>query len=134
METTRIRKAEKRNSEEVKLRRLTKDDPESDTELIKELEAEEKIHQEVRDSRPKNRDVRVKEEETKAAKEHKGEDDTWELNDNFLIRHINTPRSHMYILKEDDCPIPIKYVDIQRRTETNLDAKAEPTMRLLDDG
>ena len=35
----------------------------------------------------------------------------------------------MYILKDDDCPIPIKYVDIQRRTETNLDAKAESTIR-----
>ena len=35
----------------------------------------------------------------------------------------------MYILDEKDCPVPIEYVDILRRTETDLDARSERTIR-----
>ncbi len=35
----------------------------------------------------------------------------------------------MYVLKQEACPIPFEYVDIVRRTETDIEAKQEKTIR-----
>ena len=51
------------------------------------------------------------------------------MKDNFLTRHINTPRTKLYVLTKETCPIPFEYVDLQRRTETNLDALSEKNIR-----
>ena len=47
--------------------------------------------------------------------------DAWELTGKLLVRHINTPRRQMFSPKDsaDDCPIPIKYIDVWRSTQTN---------------
>ena len=55
--------------------------------------------------------------------------DSWALSESVLVRHINVPRTKMYVLKQEDCPVPLEYIDILRRTETDIDAKSEKTIR-----
>lgn len=52
-------------------------------------------------------------------------EDYWTINDCCLIRHHVTPRKHFFVPNPNNCPLPLKYLDITRRTETNLDLKAE---------
>ena len=53
--------------------------------------------------------------------------DTWEVNRTMLIRHINTPRKQMFSPQDspDDCPIPLKFIDVWRSTYTNCCQKHE---------
>ena len=56
--------------------------------------------------------------------------DYWSINDTYLTRHHVTPRRKLFTLTEALCPIPIEFVDVQRRTWTNLENSAE---RLVED-
>ena len=56
--------------------------------------------------------------------------DTWELQGKQFIRHHNTPRIEMFSPQDspDDCPIPIKYIDVWRHTETDLEHEHERSL------
>ena len=59
--------------------------------------------------------------------------DTWELRGMQLIRHHNTPRTEMFSPMEslDDCPIPIKYIDVWRYTGTDLAHEHEKSLHAV---
>ena len=46
--------------------------------------------------------------------------DTWTTNNDVLIRHHLTPRQKLFIPTVEDCPIPLKFLDVMRTTETDL--------------
>ena len=49
---------------------------------------------------------------------------------NFIYRHHVEPRVKLYSPREESFPIPLKYIDVSRTTDTNLDVKQE---RRIDD-
>jgi len=51
--------------------------------------------------------------------------DFWTVNDDVVIRHHRTPRTKLYVPEESTFPIPLKYLDILRRTCTDISDKAE---------
>ena len=51
--------------------------------------------------------------------------DFWILTRDLLIRYHNVPRDKLFVPDAADCPIPLKYLDVMRVTETDLDTKAE---------
>ena len=53
------------------------------------------------------------------------EGDKWIVAGNNLIRIHNKPRSALFVPKEDECPIPLRYLDVCRKTQTNILDKAE---------
>ena len=56
--------------------------------------------------------------------------DFWTIRHDVLIRTHRAPRVKMFSLSEDTCPVPLRYVDVMRRTETDLEDLAE---RQIDD-
>lgn len=95
----------------------------------------------IREPRIRNRTETEEEEEpqTEASdqeasgdappQEIKLEPDTWSITDDLLIRHHNTPRTKLFMPDEIECPLPLKYLDILRRTETDSDYQVERTIR-----
>ena len=51
--------------------------------------------------------------------------DFWSMSGNFIYRHHVEPRVKLYSPREDSFPIPLKYIDVSRTTQTNLDVKQE---------
>jgi hypothetical protein len=51
--------------------------------------------------------------------------DTWKLVGNTLQRIHRTPRYRLFYPTEKNCPIPVEYLDILRRTQTDLRDKSE---------
>ena len=49
--------------------------------------------------------------------------DFWSVSGNFMYRHHFVPRVKLYAPKEESFPIPLKYIDVSRTTQTNLDVK-----------
>ena len=47
------------------------------------------------------------------------EADFWTCNSNVLIRHHRTPRTKLYVPTEEESPIPVKFIDIPRKTTTD---------------
>ena len=95
-----------------------------------DCEEEERLHkEEILANRPRFQDPHPDEQKSKHEPNNPEDPDTWSLSDSVLIRHINKPRTTMYVLRQEDCPIPFEYVDILRRTETDIEAKAEKTIR-----
>ena len=43
----------------------------------------------------------------------------------LLIRHHEVPRNKLYVLDQKNCPIPLKYVDVRRLTETDSEYQGE---------
>ena len=50
--------------------------------------------------------------------------DTWRITRDLLIITHNKPRTQLFHSTDANCPIPIKYIDIMRTTETDLEEKA----------
>ena len=92
-------------------------------------EEEKKIIAEVLANRLRFQEPYKDELKSKHETDNPEDPDTWSLSDSVLIRHINRQRTGMYVLKQEDCPIPPEYVDILRRIETDIDAKQEKTIR-----
>ena len=55
--------------------------------------------------------------------------DFWTCNGTILIRHHRTPRTDLYVPSDETCPIPTKWLDIFRRTETSLDHLRESEVK-----
>ena len=58
-------------------------------------------------------------------------EDLWTITSDILIRHHRFPRTQLFSLSESglDTPIPIKHIDVMRRTETDLDNAHEKANR-----
>jgi hypothetical protein len=57
-----------------------------------------------------------------------GEADFWSFPGDTVIRHHVNPRTTLFVPSDEDCPIPVKYIDVMRRTYTDLDTMAENTI------
>ena len=51
--------------------------------------------------------------------------DIWSLSGNFMYRHYVEPRVKLHSPREESFPIPLKYIDVSRTTQTNLDVMQE---------
>ena len=47
------------------------------------------------------------------------------MSGNFIYRHHVEPRVKLYSPRKESFPIPLKYIDFSRTTDTNLDVKQE---------
>ena len=56
--------------------------------------------------------------------------DFWSMSGNFIYRHHVEPRVKLCSPSEESFPIPLKYIDVSRTTDMNLDVKQE---RRIDD-
>ena len=52
-------------------------------------------------------------------------DDFWSMSGNFIFRHHVDPRVKLYSPTKESIPIPLKYIDVSRTTQTKLDFKQE---------
>ena len=59
--------------------------------------------------------------------------DYWSSSGSTLTRHHRTPRVKLFMPDEPgaECPIPLKYLDVTRRTETSCDSSSEKCIRDL---
>ena len=51
--------------------------------------------------------------------------DFWSMSGNFIYRHHVEPRVELYSPTEESFPIPLKYIDVSRTTQTNFDVEQE---------
>ena len=79
---------------------------------LKEEEAEQKSQQTDAGGNPTPREV-LDMPTTEA--------DVWTCNSNVLIRHHRTPRTKLYVPTEEESPISFKFIEILRKTITNLE-------------
>ena len=47
--------------------------------------------------------------------------DYWTVTSVLVIRHHRRPRTHLYVPSDSESPIPLKYIDVLRKTTTDLD-------------
>ena len=53
------------------------------------------------------------------------EQDEWKVNHMVLTRIHRKPRSRLFVPEDGDCPIPLKYLEYVRTTETTMDTREE---------
>ena len=51
--------------------------------------------------------------------------DFWSMSGNFKNRHHVEPRDKLYSPRDESFPFPLKYIDVSRTTQTNLDVMQE---------
>ena len=51
--------------------------------------------------------------------------DFWSMSGSFIYLHHVEPRVKLYSPREESFPIPLKYIDVSRTTDTNVDVKQE---------
>ena len=51
--------------------------------------------------------------------------DFWSMSGNFIYRHHVEPRVKLCSPREESFPIPLRYIDVSRTTQTNLDGMQE---------
>ncbi len=56
------------------------------------------------------------------------QEDFWTVTSDALVRHHKTQRTELYVPTEQDSPIPLKYIDVIRRTQTDHETLAERTI------
>ena len=56
------------------------------------------------------------------------EQNFWSTNGEVIIRHHRVPRDSLFIPTDDNCPMPLKYLDVFRRTYTDLENKEEASI------
>ena len=47
------------------------------------------------------------------------------MSGDFIYRHHVEPRTQLYALDDDACPMPLKHADVVRQTKTDIDSIAE---------
>ena len=62
---------------------------------------------------------------TKSKDVTKARKDFWSVQGDFTYRHHNEPRVQLHEPKEESFPNPLKYIDVTRATDTNLDVLQE---------
>ena len=53
------------------------------------------------------------------------QEDFWSIQGDFIYRHHVEPGVQLYVPKEESFLIPLKYIDVIRSTQTNLDLSQE---------
>ena len=93
---------------------------ESDAEeIVTETEDEQQVG-------PENTDPIELKRTAESYQEEKIMEDFWVIDGDWIIRHHVNPRTKLFVPNPDDFPIPLKYIDIIRVTETDvLDAKLQ---------
>ena len=51
--------------------------------------------------------------------------DFWSISGNFIYRHHVEPRVKRYVPTEESFPVPLKYIDVTRTTNTTVDVMSE---------
>ena len=51
----------------------------------------------------------------------KPKSDLWSISGDFICRHHVEPRVKLYMPREESFPVPLKYIDVTRTTDTTLD-------------
>ena len=51
--------------------------------------------------------------------------DFWSISCNFIYRHHVEPRVKLHVRREESFPIPLKYIDVTRTTNTSLEVMLE---------
>ena len=51
--------------------------------------------------------------------------DFWSIQRDFIYRHHIEPRVQLYVPGEESFPVPLKYIDVNRSTHTDLDVAQE---------
>ena len=51
--------------------------------------------------------------------------DFWSMTGNFIYRHHVEPRVKLYSPREESFPVPLKYINVSRTTQTYLDVMQE---------
>ena len=51
--------------------------------------------------------------------------DYWTITSDAIVRHHRLPRRRLYVPDPEDFPVPLKYIDVFRFTETDLDGTTE---------
>ena len=51
--------------------------------------------------------------------------DVWSIQGDFIYHHHNDPRVQLHMPKEETFPVPLKYMDVMRSTNTALDVAQE---------
>ena len=59
------------------------------------------------------------------------EPDFWSISDDCVMIHHRQARIKLYVPDESTFPIPLKYIDVMRRTYTDIDSAVETNRRLL---
>ena len=55
--------------------------------------------------------------------------DFWSISGKYIHRHHVEPRVKLYVPKEESFPIPLRYIDVSRTTNTNLiSSKSDASM------
>ena len=54
--------------------------------------------------------------------------DFWSVSRDFIYRHHVEPRVKLYVPTEESFPIPLKYIDVTRSTDTTLDVRLEKSI------
>ena len=54
--------------------------------------------------------------------------DFWSISGDFIHRHHVESRVKLYVPTEESFPVPLKYIDVTRTTETTLDVMSEKKM------
>ena len=57
--------------------------------------------------------------------EEKSDADFWSFPGDTLIIHHANARTKLFVPTDDNCPMPVKYLDVMRRTYTDLETRAE---------
>ena len=45
--------------------------------------------------------------------------DFWAFNGTMLVRHHITPRDTLFVPTDDNCPMPLEFIDVHRHTLTS---------------
>ena len=57
--------------------------------------------------------------------------DFWSISDIFIYRHHVESRVKLYVSREKSFPIPLKYIDVTRPTNTSLDVMLEKIWTII---
>ena len=58
-----------------------------------------------------------------------GQEDFWTITDDCLIRHHRHPRMSMYVPEQATCPIPLRYLGLERITFTDIPETKEANIQ-----
>ncbi|MDP7647377.1 MAG: DNA (cytosine-5-)-methyltransferase, partial [Candidatus Woesearchaeota archaeon] len=104
---------------------------------VRKLERKKRIREEKAEARAQARAEEAAKEQEEIEKQEQQaqqdlpteERDYWTCSEERLIRHHKQPRNTLYVPSDEDSPIPLKYLDVQRLTQTNADHLKDKEIR-----
>ena len=71
------------------------------------------------------KEVRTSLNQDETKNDAEARNDVWSIEGDSIYRHHVEPRVEVYVPKEERFPNPLKYIDVIRTTDTNLDVLQE---------